>query len=279
VLIAPPLFEERKSAYAALNGLARVLCAAGHPALRFDYRGSGESGGEPGARRWRHLAEDLAAARDALAQWSGRADVALLGVRLGATLALQEALGPKAPAALVLIAPVLKGAAEVRLWRLRSKVRAELTADAASPAGAIHSADAETRRTNLSREVVLPPLAGGRRTGVTPVLPTPAPGLGVSAAGPDGKTLDLDGFEVPAEFLDEIAGLDLLSGTAAVTCPTLVVQVSHRASPAPESERLMGLLGPHARLACLRLEPFWDRVDQVDTAPLQAEVLAFAATL
>jgi predicted alpha/beta hydrolase len=69
IVIAPPLFEERKSSYAPLRRLARLLADAGHAVLRFDYRGSGESGGSAqrsgsvAGRRWQDLAEDLATAR------------------------------------------------------------------------------------------------------------------------------------------------------------------------------------------------------------------------
>jgi alpha-beta hydrolase superfamily lysophospholipase len=229
VLIAPGLFEERKSAYAVLAGLARELAAAGHPVLRFDFRGSGESGGESAARRWTHLGEDLAAARDALLRLSGRPAAALLGLRLGASLVLQEAAAREAPA-VVALAPVLKGATEVRLWRVRSKVRAELTgADSASSASAT------------------------------------------------GGVVDLDGFAVAPEFLEDVSRLDLLAAPAPAAARTLLVQVGHREAPAPECERLVAALGPRARLACVRLEPFWDRVDEVDAGALCGKIRAFLA--
>lgn len=125
-ILAPPLFEERKSAYGALVQLARALAAQGVGAFRFDYRGSGESGGEGGRRRWVHMAEDLLSACDAARKLSGNTPATVIGVRLGATLALTETARVQ-PASVVAITPVLKGAAEVRLWRLRSKMRAELS--------------------------------------------------------------------------------------------------------------------------------------------------------
>lgn len=126
VVIAPPLFEERKSAYGALNQLARGLAAAGCGVLRFDYRGSGESGGDAGQRGWNDLAADLEAACGATRRLSDCEQVILIGARMGATLILTEATHLK-PARVVAIAPILKGATEVRLWRLRSKMRSELS--------------------------------------------------------------------------------------------------------------------------------------------------------
>lgn len=132
VVIAPPLFEERKSAYGALAQLARGLSEAGCGVLRFDYRGSGESGGEGGQRRWKDLAADLDAACAAARKLSDCEQVTLIGTRLGATLVLTEANRLK-PERVVAIAPMLKGATEVRHWRLRSKMRSEL-GGAAAPA-------------------------------------------------------------------------------------------------------------------------------------------------
>ena len=125
VVICPSLFEERKSAYAPLRRLALRLSAAGHAVMRFDYRGSGESGGAGASRRWQHLREDVAVARKTLAKLAGKRDSVLLGLRLGATLALQETqrVGGEA---VIALAPVARGAAQVRLWKMRSKIRAEL---------------------------------------------------------------------------------------------------------------------------------------------------------
>lgn len=128
VLLAPSLFEERKSAYAALARLARALCAAGHPVLRFDYRASGESSFDPRRERtFEDLGADLNAAAGALRKASGGGKLALVGLRWGASLALKHAAALK-PERIVALAPVVSGKTEERRWRLRSKIRAELTA-------------------------------------------------------------------------------------------------------------------------------------------------------
>src|SRR5262249_37521075 len=102
----------------------------------FDYRGSGESGGSSAVRRWEHLAQDVMTVRKTLASLSGKRDSALLGLRLGATLALQETqrVGGEC---VIALAPIVSGASQVRMWKMRSKIRAELTQP-----GAEKSADA-----------------------------------------------------------------------------------------------------------------------------------------
>lgn len=235
VVIAPALFEERKSAYAALAGLARQLFAAGHPVLRFDYRSSGESGGAAGTRRWNDLATDLAAARDALARAAGAnaaGGVVLLGLRMGGTLALQTAVRLNARAVIAL-APVTKGSAQTRLWRLRSKIRAELTASAAAPA---------------------------------------------PANGQCEEVMDFDGIPVAAGFLDDVAAVDLLQEQAAA-CPALILQLTHREELQPETEQLAAHWGAACRAEALRVEPFWDRLDQVETRPVIERTLNFLAAL
>ncbi|MCZ7644629.1 MAG: alpha/beta hydrolase [Planctomycetota bacterium] len=231
VLIAPAFFEERKSAYGTLAGLARALAQAGHPALRFDYRGSGESGGDPVARRWSGIVADLAAARAALSKLSGREDFALLGLRLGATLALEQARALK-PAATLALAPFVQGKTAERQWRIRSKLRAEMT--------------------------------GGARAEET--------------GAPSEERVDLDGFPVGAEFFEDVQRVDLLAAPPLET-PALLLQISPAPTRSPTCRRLKAALGARCELACLRLEPFWDRLDHVDAAALHARVKEFLGRL
>ncbi len=242
VLIAAPLFEERKSAYAPLRRLAEKLAGAGAPVLRFDYRGSGESAGECATLRWADLIQDLGAARDALLALSRRREFALLGLRLGGTLALQnaDALGARC---VVALAPIPNGSAQVRLWKMRSKIRAELTAEYGKESPA---ADA-----------------------------TPAASTGNNAGD---AVIDFDGFAVHPKFFDDVAAIELARSAPPLACTGLIVQLSHRTDAAPESAQLIARLGAHARLECLRIEPFWDKLDDVDTTPVETLVLAQIAS-
>jgi len=218
-----------------LRRLAVRLVSAGHAVLRFDYRGSGESGGDPGTRRWQHLAEDLMTARKTLARLSGKRDAALLGLRLGATLALQESIRAGGEAVIAL-APVVKGAAQVRLWKMRSKIRAEMTE-----------------------------LASGTSQG--------------PAQHEFEETLDFDGYDVSPHFFRDVENFDLIKDLARVSCPALITQISPRAEPSAESNGLLATLGSRAKLEVLRMEPFWDKLDDVDTGPLEETVLKFLSAM
>ena len=234
-VLLPPLFEERKSAYAAMRRLAERLALAGHAAMRFDYRGGGESGGDSSKRRWQHLAEDTAVVRKTLARLAGARDSVLIGLRLGATLALQETIRAGGEAVIAL-APIVKGAAQVRLWKMRSKIRSELTQGNATDAAA----------------------------------PVPS-ATGNGASGEE--VFDFDGFEVNKNFFDDVAKIDLIKDLAALSCPGRVLQLSHRTEATPESLKLIETLGSRAKLTSLRVEQFWDKIDDVDTKPVEDEVL------
>ncbi len=228
IVIAPPLFEERKSAYAALRRLAQDLAGAGHPVMRFDYRGSGESGGSGAARRWEHLAQDVMSVRKTLSALSGKRDSALVGLRLGGTLVLQESIRAGGEAVLA-FAPIVMGSTQVRLWKMRSKIRAELTTATA----------------------------------------------GSSTTSAAAETLDFDGYDVHPKFFDDVAAIDLVKDLGRLSCPGLIAQLSHRTDPAPESTKLMETLGPRAKLECLRMEAFWDKIDDAETGALSELALKF----
>jgi pimeloyl-ACP methyl ester carboxylesterase len=117
VLILPPLGYQWWSTHRTLRVLAETLAAAGHLAARLDYDGTGDSAGDqwdPGrVPAWRRSVAD--AVGDLRAQ--GCARVTLVGVRLGATLALLDGAALRADA-IAAWAPVAQGrrwAREVRL--------------------------------------------------------------------------------------------------------------------------------------------------------------------
>lgn len=113
-VLCPPFGAEYSSCHRTLRHLADTFARRGIPALRFDYHGTGDSPGtdlDPARiARWQaDIASAVAHARAA----SGRHSVALVGVRLGATLA---ALATSACDAdfLVLWNPCVRGKAYVR---------------------------------------------------------------------------------------------------------------------------------------------------------------------
>ncbi|MFL6692686.1 MAG: alpha/beta fold hydrolase [Ramlibacter sp.] len=126
VVVCPPIGHEAVSGYAILVQLANHLAGQGFPVLRFDYHGTGESAGAhtDGGRVAAWLASVEAAAANA-GRLSGASQVALLGVRLGAVLALEVAARSALVENLVLWAPCPSGRSFVRELRMGGFVAAE----------------------------------------------------------------------------------------------------------------------------------------------------------
>jgi len=96
--------------------LARALAAAGIPALRFDYRGMGDSEGEP--RTFESIDADIRAALDALCHETGASRAVLWGLCDGASAALMYAAQDRRIAGVVALNPwvrSIQGEASTRL--------------------------------------------------------------------------------------------------------------------------------------------------------------------
>ena len=72
-----------------IAGYARELAAAGYPALRFDFRGAGQSDGEFQDLTLSSCVGDMQRAVDVLVERAGVEEVVLIGLRLGGTIAMR----------------------------------------------------------------------------------------------------------------------------------------------------------------------------------------------
>ncbi|MCX7804740.1 MAG: alpha/beta hydrolase [Planctomycetota bacterium] len=292
VVFATSLMEERKCAYGALTLLARELARRGAAAVRFDYRRTGESpcadvrpgGGYAAFDRLSELEEDLAAVCSAAREWQPGRPLAVVGLRMGAAIALRAAAGISGISAIAAIAPVVSGAAQARQWRQRSLIRATFSEPRPTGSGGPGS---KAGRVSAPLPGVAPPTWGdpppGNDSGSAAsggAMPRDAGGAGRAASaaaqeGGAGKTIDLDGYLVSRAFLSEVESADLMKCDVPADIRVLLLQVSHRTTPAPEIEALAARLGPRCRLVCRRLEPFWDRIDDVDVSPLAGDLAEF----
>lgn len=125
VVFCHPLFEERKSAGRVMVDMARALCAGGFAVATFDYRGCGDSPGEFREFSVPDWLTDIGAALDFIKQRSPAAPVGLLGVRLGAALALQTAADRSDIAFAVLWEPAVNGRQYIE-QELRKKLMKEM---------------------------------------------------------------------------------------------------------------------------------------------------------
>jgi pimeloyl-ACP methyl ester carboxylesterase len=111
VVICNPFGQEYMRAHRALRELAARLARDGFHVLRFDYHGAGDSAGDSGDGSVAEWLSDIGLAITELRELGGGPRVALVGVRLGATLAALTARERPDVARLVLWDPVLDGAA------------------------------------------------------------------------------------------------------------------------------------------------------------------------
>jgi pimeloyl-ACP methyl ester carboxylesterase len=107
-VLCHPWGSEYVYAHRSMRQLAVKLSARGFHTLRFDYFGTGDSGGEDAEADPAAAVADIESAAEGLQDMLGVARVALIGLRLGATLAARAAMRRKGNVdALVLWDPIL----------------------------------------------------------------------------------------------------------------------------------------------------------------------------
>ncbi|MBS0315687.1 MAG: alpha/beta fold hydrolase [Proteobacteria bacterium] len=133
VVLCRPLGYEASCSYSTYLHLAQKLAAAGFDVFRFDYHGTGDSAGcdaDPGrVAAWQG---STMTAIDQLKHHAGVSRVALFGVRIGGTLAVQAADRLGGVDSLVLWAPCVTGRAFVRELRAANAGRIAPGGDPAS---------------------------------------------------------------------------------------------------------------------------------------------------
>jgi exosortase A-associated hydrolase 2 len=110
VVFCHPFGEEKLWSHRAFVTFARALAEVGHPVLRFDYMGNGDSSGCFSDSSLRTAVADAAAAVAELRRRTGGTGVSVLGLRLGATIASLVAEELTDIERLVLWAPIVDGA-------------------------------------------------------------------------------------------------------------------------------------------------------------------------
>lgn len=138
IVLVPPIGFDYICCYRTLRVLAERLAAAGFHVLRFDYSGTGDScGGPDDPGQVTGWMESIRLAVGEARHRSGAEAVALVGVRMGATLAASAAPGLAGIADLVLWSPFRAGKAFVREARVLGRMGESAES---SPDGQIESA-------------------------------------------------------------------------------------------------------------------------------------------
>jgi pimeloyl-ACP methyl ester carboxylesterase len=136
VVLCNPWGSEYIYAHRSLRQLAIRLSAAGIHTLRFDFFGTGDSGGELAEADLRGWEDDIELAIEEVQEMAGVRRVSLAGLRLGATLAARVAArrGPDVEA-LALWNPIMSGVAYRR--ELEAAALAPVASDGASAGGVL----------------------------------------------------------------------------------------------------------------------------------------------
>lgn len=114
MLLCNPFGEEANRAHRSYRVLATQLERAGYASLRFDYSGTGDSLGDSADASVAAWVADIASAADRLRAASGAQRIAVVGLRLGGTLAMLASAGALRLRHLLLWDPVVDGAAYLR---------------------------------------------------------------------------------------------------------------------------------------------------------------------
>jgi pimeloyl-ACP methyl ester carboxylesterase len=109
VVICPPVGTEYMQTYRALRQVALYLSNAGYHVLRFDYFGTGDSSGDTIEASFPQWLRDVSAALDELKDTAGVSQCSLVGLRLGASLALLSAAERNDIRDIILWDPVVRG--------------------------------------------------------------------------------------------------------------------------------------------------------------------------
>jgi uncharacterized protein len=111
VVLCYPSGQEYVPAHKAFKFLASLLAEAGHDVLRFDYHGTGDSGGDLDDGTPASWCADVSEAIDELKDTAGTDRISLCGLRMGAAWAAQAAAERADVARVVAWDPVLDGRA------------------------------------------------------------------------------------------------------------------------------------------------------------------------
>lgn len=221
-VMSHPFGEEKLWSHRVFVSVARALAARGHPVLRFDFVGAGDSTGmTPDTSLDTHLADLRAAVAELKARRSGVQRVGLIGLRLGATFAALAAEQEIADGPLVLWDPILDGEAYFQEL-LRVNLSTQL---------AVYGAVQDTR------EVLSEKIRGG-----TPV--------------------NVDGYEIGKALFESCARKDLLDAAQKRHAgKTLVVQIAAN-EKAKERDDLNALARGYGGEGAPRAveHPFWREI-------------------
>lgn len=216
-----PFAEEKLWTHRTAVTMARALALRGHPVLRFDCRGNGDSDGAFTDFSIAGALDDVARAVDVVRERTGRTAVSLLGLRLGATIAALSAERLSGMARLVLWAPIVDGGRYMQ-EQLRVNLATQL---------------AVYKEIRQDRNAMVAAMQAGATVNV------------------DGYEMSWPLYEQLSAVK-----LAATPRAFAGPCLIVQVDKQDGAKPMPELEQLRAAY-PQATLALVREEPFWKEIE------------------
>jgi alpha-beta hydrolase superfamily lysophospholipase len=218
LVICKPFGYESICAHRALRTVAEEAAAAGVPALRFDYAGTGDSADvDPDADQLALWVDDIEAAVDELKRQTGVARVCLLGVRLGGLLATLAARRGNIDA-LILIAPTVSGRRYLREFKTMRLAAAAI----AGGAGMNLSDSGSMEVAGFSISPATVESLGKVDLAASPVVPAPhvliLDAIGFSAASGWAATLAREGASVDYRVISGPIEMVLTAPQFGMTC-------------------------------------------------------------
>jgi uncharacterized protein len=216
-----PFAEEKLWTHRSFVAMARRLAERGHPVLRFDFLGNGDSDGAFAEFSLTGALADVARAAAEVRRRTGRARVSLLGLRLGATIAALSADRLDGIDRLILWAPVVDGNRYMQ-EQLRVNLATQLTI---------------YKEVRQDRAALVAEMRGGATVNV------------------DGYPLAFPLYEEISQ-VKLAADARPFGGR----CLVVQVDKQESAKPTPELQQLQGRYA-QAQLVLVREEPFWKEID------------------
>jgi len=285
VLLCPPFGWQDVSSYRSRREWARRLAASGHPALRIDLPGAGDSAGSPrDGDRLGAWTEAVDQACEWLRATTGCETIAAAGIGLGGLVACRAAASGAAIDELILWGVPARGRTLVRELRALQRMETEwlkaagapemppappgfveaggfvLTAETTAALEALDESGLDLRRVRrallLERDGLAPDarLRGRLEASGVPVTVAPGPGFGQMMAGPQDARVPHDTFTRIAAWLGAGDG-----SPAAPSPPTRAIErldaLELSADGARVRERPLEIDQPWGRLFGILTEP------------------------
>lgn len=120
-LMLNPAFDEKKRSQKFQAETGRMLAERGFTVLRFDYQGSGDSDGATHTMDWDQNVADAQYLSRMLKERFQLSKIGLIGIRIGADLAIQVAESDAIGKHIIMVQPVISGKRYLTEQRLRRK--------------------------------------------------------------------------------------------------------------------------------------------------------------